>query len=862
VPEQPSSSPAALDRTHLASLLEDFRRHGKQTAIVSREGLRERSFSYGDLADLAARFAAELEARGIKKGDRVLIWGENCGEWIAAFLGCVLRGVIAVPIDVAGNVSFAERVIREVDPKLMAGSREQLALLEAGAPRLAFEDFAQSLCLPPLPGPVEGLSEQDAFQIVFTSGTTGDPKGVVHTHRNVLASLRPIEREIRKYLKYERIFHPLRFLHTLPLSHVFGQFMGVWIPALLAAEVHFASSLLTGDMVDLIRRERISVLVAVPRVLEMLRAHFLSVLPDLESRLKSAEGMSVWRRWWHFRDMHRALGLKFWALICGGATLPADLERFWSMLGLAVVQGYGMTETAALVSLNHPFHPARGTIGRVLPGREIRLGEDGEILVRGETVSQATWEGGRLQPRASEWLRTGDLASVDDAGNLKFRGRKKEVIVTASGLNIYPEDLEAALLRQPEIKAAAVVEAAGPSGSEPLAALILHGSHDPAAAVRAANRELAEYQHIRRWVVWPDLDFPRTSTGKVVHREVAAAAQRMTRSTGAGPRPVGVLEGLISRITGEDVSHLADSATLSEDLRLDSLGRVELQSALETQFGVEIGNEAYQQAHTLGELRQLLADSTAGTKIESAGTVTAAPADPYVYPTWPWSRLQTAIRVLFIEAVMRPLVSLLAAPRVVRLGGEPPQGPVLIVANHVTAYDAPLILYALWPRMRHRVAVAMAGERILDWRKARGQGNLLLNLSGPFQYWLTAALFNVFPLPQRGNFRKSFAHAGHAMDRGFHVMVFPEGVRSPDGLMHAFQSGSGLLWKELKTEALPVYLGGIGELKARRSRWFRSHRISICVGNPIRMDPATGPAEAARLLEEAVRKLRMECTVR
>jgi long-chain acyl-CoA synthetase len=393
-------------RNHLGSFVEDFLRYGDQVAVVERRGLRRHSSSYGEVAGLSGRFAAELERRGIRKGDRVLIWGANGAEWIAAFFGCVLRGVLAVPLDAAGSADFAGRVRNEVTPKLIVGDR----LLDPGLPWIPFEQFDHDLPSTPDFRPVDGLCENDPLQIVFTSGTTAEPKGIVHTHRNVLASLRPIEQEMQKYLKYERIFHPIRFLHTLPLSHVFGQFMGIWIPGLLAAEVHFESRLLAENLITNIKSERISVVAAVPRVLELLKSHLLSRIPNLQRRLETSEGHSIWRRWWTFRDVHRAFGLKFWAFVCGGATLPQEVERFWNTLGFAVIQGYGMTETAALVSLNHPFRAARGSIGKVLPGREVRLGDDGEILVRGETVAQATWQGGVPSQRPSEWLATGDLA--------------------------------------------------------------------------------------------------------------------------------------------------------------------------------------------------------------------------------------------------------------------------------------------------------------------------------------------------------------------------------------------------------------------------------------------------------------------
>jgi long-chain acyl-CoA synthetase len=850
----PMSAPA--ERPHLASLLEDFHKHGEQIATVSHRGLRKQSTSYGSLARLAGRFASELNARGIQKGDRVLIWGENGTEWVAAFFGCILLGVIAVPIDAGGSQSFARRVSQEVTPKLVAGGQEQLALLEAELPMIAFEDFPEVLRLPPLERPITALDENEPVQIVFTSGATGDPKGVVHTHRNILASLRPIELEMQKYLKYERIFHPLRFLHTLPLSHVFGQFMGIWIPALLAAEVHFESRLIPGDLVETIRKERISVLATVPRVLEILNRYLADRFADLEARTREAESLPAWRRWWIFRDVHRALGFKFWAVVCGGATLPAHIEQFWRTLGLVVVQGYGMTETTALVSLNHPFHPAQGSIGKVLPGREIRLTDEGEILVRGETVSKATWEQGRLQFSTSDWLATGDLATMDEAGNLKFRGRKKEVIVTASGLNIYPDDLEAALLRQPEIRAAAIVEAeaTGSQGSEPLAALVLRTPGDPAAAVRAANRELADYQHIRRWVVWPDPDLPRTSTGKIMHGAVAEALRNMTREDGnprrsTGPPSGGTLANLIHRITGENIGGLPDSAFLSEDLHLDSLGRVELQSALENQLGQRLDDTAYQQIRTLGELRGITAHAS------PASTARTQPRDENIYPLWPWTRLVSSIRILFIELVMRPLVALLAKPRIVRDLDDELSSPVLMVANHVTVFDVPLILYALPRRARHRVAVAMAGGMLQDLRHARRQGNLFLNLLGPIQYFLATVLFNVFPLPQEGDFRKGFAHAGRAMDRGLHVLVFPEGRRTQDGLMHPFQGGAGILWKELRTKALPVYLGGLAAQKAKKLAWFRSGRTVVRIGGPLMIDSTLQAADATRILEQSVRQL-------
>jgi long-chain acyl-CoA synthetase len=843
--------PAPPNRPHLASLLQDLERRGDEPAVVSKHGLRTVRTSYRQLARLAGRYSRELESRAITKGDRVVIWGANGSEWIAAFFGCILRGVIPVPLDAGGSPEFVRRVIQDVSPKLVTGSREQIHALDRAVAQIAFEDFEAALPGEPLLEPVAGLEADDTLQIVFTSGTTGEPKGVVHTHRNVLASLGPIEREMQKYLKYERVFHPLGILNTLPLSHVFGQFMGIWVPPLLGPVVYFESRLIGRDLTALIQRERISVLAAVPRVLGLIESYLIERFSDLPARLKAAEGHSALRRWWMFRDVHRALGLKFWALVSGGATLDAEVEHFWTTLGFVVVQGYGMTETAALVSLNHPFHPARGTIGQVLPGREVRLSTEGEILVKGETVSGATWTGGKLQPRESEWLSTGDLGTLDAAGSLSFRGRKKDVIVTAAGLNIYPEDLEAALLRQPQIRAAAVVEARGLHGPHPLAALVMHGTSDDAAeAVRTANRELAEFQQIRHWTLWPEPDLPRTSTGKVLRRDVAAALAVAPGEERGGRPARGGLASLIEQITGERITGEGttspDCARLSEDAHLDSLGRVELQSALETRFGVSIADADFQKVQTVGELRDLVTGSPSREEL---------PQDPHIYPQWPWTRMASAVRLVFLEAIAMPLVAALAAPRIKRDLAREPDVPLLIVANHVTIFDVPILLYGLGRRMRRRVAVAMAAEMLLDWRHARGQGNWFLNLVAPAGYFLVTGLFNVFPLPQSGDFRASFAHAARAMDRGFHVLVFPEGRRTPDGQMHAFQRGSGLLWKELQCEALPVHMSGLWE----KTGWFRSGRICTYAGDAIALPSEADIQAATALLEVRVKSLAGQC---
>lgn len=852
--------------------------------MVAYRGNRRYATTYGELAELAGRSAAELERRGIGPGERVVLWGANSAEWLGVFFGCLLRGVIAVPLDAAGSAGFASRVVKDVSPKLIVGDRGLLASMDSDVPRLLFSEVNAQLPATPMFAVSDAVNAETPFQIVFTSGTTAEPKGIVLTHRNVLVSLQPIEAEIVKYLKYERWVHPLRFLHTLPLSHVFGQFMGMWTPSLLAAEVHFDEQLEPSRMMELIHRERISVLVTVPRVLHLLRMHLLALYGSLALELEQAKDLSVWKRWWRFRQVHRAFGWKFWAAISGGATLPADLEEFWNRLGFALIQGYGMTETTALVTLNHPFHIGHGTIGKALPGREVRISDDGEILVRGDMLATATWQGGALRPRQAEWLATGDLAMKDESGELRFLGRKGEVIVTGAGMNVYPSDLEEAMTQLPGVRGCVVVPYETPRGSEPVAVVLLSaGDSDLNLLVAQANRGLAEYQHIRRALRWPNPQFSYTSTGKLLRREVAAWVRAtLSHSRQDGTADADALLNLVAEITGESVAGAGDDLRLSEDLHLDSLGRVQLQSALEHRWAIELEDDVIARVETLGDLRALL-EWRAGTEptvkaADIAGEVSPAPLSPgevsaavslpqmtspkerdvsqLPLSRWPWSWPIHAIRVAFIELVMRPLIWLLAAPRVVREAAELPRGPALIIANHVTAYDGALILYALPARLRQRVAIAMSAEVLLDLRRGRNQQSMLRNLLAPAGYWLVTALFNVFPLPRLRGFRKSFAHAGEAMDRGYSVLIFPEGARSPDGKLQPFRPGIGLLAQQSRVPVVPVALIGLGKMRRGKTRWFRSGQLKVHVGEPVVIEEGAEPAQLTAELEESVRQLR------
>jgi len=812
----------------------------EQTAVAHWRGLRIARWSYGRLAASAFQFARELEARGIGAGDRVLFWSENSPEWIVAFYGCLLRGAVVVPLDLKSAPDFAGRVQQQVSAKLLLADESQLDV-----PRLSLNNLTGVIARHSTSR--YKAEPNDLVQIVFTSGTTAEPKGVCLTHRNLLANIAPIEKEFKKYARWERLVHPLRFLCLLPLSHVFGQMMSIFIPELIGAEVYFRESYKPSEIITVVKKQRINVVVTVPRVLETLREKLQIDLKLSDDQLDAAESRHFLRNWWSFRNIHRRFGWRFWAFITGGATLESDTENFWRRVGYAVIQGYGMTETASLTSLSHPFRTRQGSIGKPVSGQEVKLSEDGEILVRGDNVSPGYWNGAN-KPLTDEqgWIHTGDIGEVGPEGNIYFRGRSKDTIVTAAGLKIFPADLEAALDHQPEIKESTVIPLNG--GTEALAVLIPHDERpDLTAAVKRANDLLAEFQRIRHWVVWPRSDFPRTTgTRKVIKGQVAEAVKTLL----ADKMPANVQNALaplslpvISRIAGPQAARMDPSASLSDDLKLDSLGRVELLSALEDQYQIELDEAAITQATTIADIEQIVSRG----KSEALS---------YPYPRWAMRFPMTWLRPIVYHLFLYPLTLIMCRVRVAgteRLANV--KGPVLLISNHVTDADAGLILSALPWRWRLSLAIAMSGEYLRDWRYPPPSRGWLARLRGKAAYALGAALFNVFSLPRESGFRQSFAYAGEAVDHGWSILIFPEGAETKDGKLQPFKAGIGLLASELNIPVIPIMLRGLFELKQRRQYFVRPGTVSITFGDPIAFSRDTTATEITRTLESTLKSL-------
>ena len=818
--------------------------HARGEFLVYDNGFRTHTYTYEDTVRAARALAARLAQAGLTKGDAVLLWSENRPEWIVALWGCLLQGVVAVPIDFRASPDFLRRVAAIVKARLLlTGSEVPMDDVRAAAPlvwALADVDWSDTSRVPNAV-----VTRDDVAEIIFTSGATAEPKGVVITHRNLLANIVPVEREVVKYRKYARPFSPIRFLNLLPLSHMFGQSMATFVPPMLAGTVVFIHGYNPNEIIRQIKQRRISVLVSVPKILDVLREHVLRAVPEAAVPPPRKEHFT--RRWWRYRRVHRTFGLKFWSFVVGAAPLDPALEEFWGRLGFAVVQGYGLTETAPIVSLNHPFSTSRGSVGKAIAGVEVKVADDGEILVRGDNVTSGYFnaDAATREAFADGWFHTGDIGELDANGRLFIRGRKKEMIVTSEGLNVFPEDVERAVNAVPGVKDSAVVGLRHGSDERVHAVVVADDSVDLDAVVRGANSHLLDHQKVRSVSRWPGQELPRTEgTRKLKRRDIRDWASGGKTPTAA--REGDTVEALISKYaTGRTVS---GGSTLDE-LGLSSLERVELMVALEERFHTTIDESTFAGAKSVSDLERIVRDGGVSPRAE------AGAAEPVDFPSWNRSWPVRWLRRASQATWLLPLARVFAWIHVEgREHLADLKGPVIFAANHQSHMDTPVILAALGGRVRAHVAVAMAKEffqaHFFPERVSRRQW-----FTNSLNYYLAAAFFNAFPLPQReAGTRQTLRYIGSLLAEGESVLIFPEGRRSEDDQVLPFRPGVGMVGARLQVPVVPVRLEGINRVLHPRARMASPGRVTVRFGKPLQLNGDDYQALAAEV-EDAVRRL-------
>ncbi len=829
------------------TLLDFFDRYirGPDQALIEDDGFRRRLRTRDDLHAAADRWAARLRAAGVMYGDRVAIWGESCPEWVAAFWGCILCGAAVVPVDASATCEFVGRVVAAASPSLLVvGEVADQPPVVPGVPvwRLRDVDWSGG---PPESVRDDRITPETVAEIVFTSGTTGDPKGVVISHRNILANIAPIERQVVVYRRYLWPFRPVRFLGLLPLSHMFGQALSIFFPPLVNGATVFMKGYNPDQVIAMTKRHRVTLIVTVPRVLDLLRDRLSRSIPALAAPFAPQRPLVA--RILRGRGARRMLGWRCVGFVVGGAPLETALEDYWRGLGFAVIQGYGLTETAPIVAWNHPFKLRPGTVGRPIEGVDVRLADDGEILVRGPTVTAGYWRAPEQTQSAfdGEWFRTGDIGSFDADGHLVIRGRKKDVIATAEGLKVFPDDVERVLERAAGVTEAAVIGRRDDHAEYVHAVLRLSPGADPEAIVSRANGQLEPHQRIRDFTVWTAGPMPRTEPMRKLKRfEI-----RRRLETGSTPAPAAALaagdpvERLLSKYAQ---GRTLDAGTTLDALGLTSLDRIELMLALEEQGHVTLSEAAMGEARTVGDLRRLAERAPAE----------AVAAEAFPFPSWNQWRLVRALRNVSQPSWILPLAGLylrVRASGLQHLDGL--QGPIILAANHQSHFDTPAILRALPRRWRRTVAVAMAKEyfephffpeRHTAWER----------LLSSAIYYLVATFFAGFPLPQQEpGARETLRYIGDLVTNGASILLFPEGIRTERGEIGAFQPGVGLLGAKLELPVVPVRLEGVDRVLHHTWRWPRRGTVTVTFGPPLMLEGEDYRA-LARKVQDAVLALR------
>ena len=883
-------------------------RFGPRTAIdvQRRDGIT--SVSYDELRDFAERTSGWLRARGVAAGDRIAILAENDDRWCGVYLGILRAGAIAVPLDTAYGASQIATVLRDsgavgvfASHRFGAALDDAIAALDAGPGRpfaaLIHGEAPGAPCIAddirstPRDTTPLGAGEDGAAVILYTSGTTSDPKGVVLTHDNLIAErtgaftvVRVDERDV--------------VLSVLPLFHALAQMANLLLPLTVGARVVFLESVNTTELTRALRERDITAFVCVPQFFYLLHQrieHELAALP-LPART-AARGLAAaclrLRLWTGinagrlvFARVHRSLGPRIRLLVTGGARFDPEVNRALYALGFTVRQAYGLTECSGAATLTGDGDPEFTSVGRPLPGVEVRIGpreagsptaeaRDGEVLVRGPIVMRGYYNrpDQNAITLADGWLHTGDLGYTDPRGRLYVTGRSKEVIVLGSGKNIYPEEIEAHYQKSPFIEEICVAGLARPGdpSAERLHALIRPDSVAMRARGAVNIRELLRFEVETLSVQLPahkrilgydvTLDpLPRTTTPKLkrfeIERRLAAmAAASASAAVAPGgeawpdhPRTAAILdlvrEGLPAGVV------LRPEAHLELDLGLDSMERVELLVHVTGALGITIADEDAQGIHTAGQLVAACVARAGGLEDDAERVMPwvrmleqPPPAEAIEQLARPKRK-----RAILLFAVLKVLYGVCRLTTGIRADGRehlPVSGPYLISPNHQSYIDAFLVVAALPFRTFRDLFFVGAAEYF----------------ETPVTKWLASAL-NVIPVDPDANLVGAMQAGAHGLRRGKILVLFPEGERSIDGTVKTFRKGAAILSHHVGVPVVPVAIDGAWDVWARgRSfNWssvvpFNGTRLRVTFGPSIAAPPTADYQAHTEILRSAVARM-------
>jgi long-chain acyl-CoA synthetase len=799
----------------LIDLFGTFAALGDKTVFVNRTGVRRLVVSYREFNDLSLRMACLLEQRGVVAGDRVLIWGPNSSWWAVAYWGIIIRGAIAVPVDFMSDPVRAGTIRRLTKSKVVIQSRVKPERI-GKAVSLMLEDLQYLLeDIAPIVE-IAAAAPEDIAQLIYTSGTTGNPKGVILSHRNLIANMTQIHRAV------PIITPEFNFLSLLPLSHMFELMGGFFTPLYRGASIVYLRTLKPSAIMEALGEEDIYVIMSVPRLMQLLKT-------GIERELDEKHLSGVFRylsqavsilpqgiRRLLFFPIQNKFGSNFTVFVSGGAPLDQEDFVFWNSMGFVVLEGYGLTETSPVLCVNTMERQMAGSVGPPLPGVQIKIMAK-EVLVRGDNVFPGYYENEQASRDAftsDDWFRTGDLGELDQDGWLFIKGRDKDLIVTGSGINVYPDELEAILNRLPDVKESCVIGVEKNGSEEVHAVLLLNGSGEaPEAIIARANSSLDTVHQITGFSIWNEPEFPKTTTLKIKKFAVKEELKKTPGDNVTVSRDS--LINLLARITGTTAGEIREESLLVSGLGLTSIDRVELVNFIEQEYRLDIDDSQVGPETKVSDLRQIISRREKLARHDH-------------FRFWTNAAFCRGLRKIWDAMFHGPLFRYFVTLKVQgNYNLEKLSGPVFFVANHLSYLDQAAVMFALPPAIRYRSATAAWEEFFFG--DHHGVSRIVRRLC----YEYGTVLFNLFPLPQSQGFSGSLRYMGRLADAGINILIFPEGEHSRDGRMLPFQMGLGIMVKEVGIPVVPIKISGTDQVLPHDANFPKRGHVTVTFGEPL-----------------------------
>ena len=852
---------------------------------------RDDRVTYAELGDYSDRAGRALQRAGVKPAERVLLMSESRPEWSMAYFGILKAGATATPLDPGMSLAEVENCAQAAHARVLVASPrviERLAALPTGLEVIALPQLLRGADAAGLPPLRRSAAADEVASLLFTSGTSGKPKGVLLTHRN-FSSLATRLAGLFDLRVGEGV------LSVLPLNHTFEFSCGLLVPLMLGAEITYLDELTAERLGEALMNNDVHAMIGVPALYQLLHRRLTQELLSkpavvraaaqaamaLHGELRNRTPFNVGKLlFWPIRNR---FGGKLRLLVSGGSALPDEVHQAFHELGLDLTEGYGLTEAAPVLAVTVPHNKRHsGTVGPPIPGVEIRIDQPnregvGEVIAKGPNVMAGYLDDPEATRAVLEagWLRTGDLGKLTSEGHLALVGRKKDVILDATGKNVYPDELEELYGKSASLKELCVVGLPDGKGHERIAALAVmrepkNGATREELRLRVEEdfaRTSAELPLWKRIKVlhFSDGDLPKTSTRKFKRQQVLAELVRLERTASAGEHPVFTqgddswLFDLLSDLAQRPRGAVVAQTRLVADLGFDSLLVAELAVALE-KAGVSPPDESkLASLSTAGDLaRAVKKREETGVPVGRTALPTTMAAPLTTPPTALLDKDQESEKEITVPASVaaagraaigffqKGLFGKLFDIEMSGQGNVPSRGPFLVAANHQSHLDMGLVKMALGEE-GPKLASLAARDYFFDnpWKRA----------------WF-GNFTNLVPIERRGGLKESLQTAVRTLETGYHLLIFPEGTRSPDGSLQEFKPAIAYLSFAAGVDILPVYLQGTYQAMPKGAfvpDLRKQRKLVVRVGPPLRFDEmkaATAGMARSAAYKEVTRRVR------